>query len=109
MFCGKVLLLLFKTTFFVPLRIISLFCEIFCFPTPSPGLGIFIFSKEKFNRAKYLEANSFSFPLKLWFAVIRTRSHEQVAASSIHSLGLRRPWPAVPSVPQPETEVSSWK
>ena len=54
------------------------------------------FSNEKFNRAKYLEANSFSSPLKLWFAVIRTRSHEQVAASPTHSLGLRRPWPAVP-------------
>ena len=44
----------------------------------------------------------------------RIRSHEQVAASSIHSLGLRWPWPAVPfwskaSVPQPEIEVSSQK
>lgn len=43
MFCGEVLLLLFKTTFFPSLPIVSLFCEIFCFPTLSPGLGILIF------------------------------------------------------------------
>ena len=35
------------------------------------------FSNEKFNRAKYLEANSFSFSLNLWFAVTRIRSRRR--------------------------------
>lgn len=55
----------FSKQLFPSLPIVSLFCEIFCFPTLSPGLGIFIFQNEKFNRAKYLEANSFSFSLNL--------------------------------------------
>ena len=84
------------------------------FSNSESWFGNLHFSNEKFNRAKYLEANSFSLSLNLWFAVSRIRSHEQVAASSIHSPGLRRPWPAVPfwskaSVPQPEIEVSSQK
>lgn len=70
---------LFQNTFLSILFLYSMRCLISKYDTQFENLCFaffFFFSNEKFNSVKYLEANPSSFPLNLWFAVIKTRSNK---------------------------------